>query len=284
VTNRAKTSNRKVLLMAVRRSKSKKTPLTKLGRAGMAELLTRNGEILRQLQILQGLPKLNERSSPQEAWAIEDWRKRLMSLMADNAALAANPTNVDTSASDADRVAQMWTVLGSCIDDLDSDSKRQTRGFLLHVGWHEGARLTTRSQIGGGPGRSFFQFEAYRAKEALQYAEQLGVMDKVAAVTSNAVADINAARDALPNYGDQGASNFPDGNLIQDLLLSNDLFGTYLVRIAFRKVPAPIPASNTDQAAYWYQYWKVTGGDPDTLKATFKAEADEVDSLVPPES
>ncbi|MBY5871333.1 hypothetical protein HFN53_04770 [Rhizobium leguminosarum] len=64
------------------------------------------------------------------------------------------------------------------------------------------------------------------------------------------------------------------------MLEENDSFGTYLVRIAFRKVAASIGEANTDHAEYWYRYWNVSGGNPDQLKKTFVKEADEVDALL----
>src|SRR5580704_18706709 len=90
--------------------------------------------------------------------------------------------NVDVNASDSDRAAVMWGVVSDVVEDMQSQSpaniKRNTKNFLLHVSWHEGRFLHTRVQDPRhpgeppGPGRSFFQFEPIRAKEAVDYAIQ----------------------------------------------------------------------------------------------------------------
>jgi hypothetical protein len=245
-------------------------------------LLSKNGEILRQLKLIQELGASDTRAATTEA--LEAWRTVLLRDLAREAALVTSD-NVDTSAKPAARVAQIWPLLGAVVDDLDSNQsaadRLKGRGFLLHVAWHEGARLTTRYQNGGGPARSFFQFEAFRAKEAMEYAQQKGWLATLSTVSAETETKLKAAATALPKYGDTNASQFPANNLVHDLLVGNDLFGAYLARIAFKKVTAAIPASNKDQAAYWYKWWKVTGGDPDELKKTFEAEADEVDKLIP---
>ena len=179
----------------------------------------------------------------------------------------------------------MWDVLGACVDDLDASAaaavKLRVKGFLLHVAWHEGARLKARSQMSNRPARSFFQFEAFRAKEALAYSQKKGWLGQLATVAPHPGPHLMAAWGALPSLGYNHDSYYPSGNLIEDLLLSNDLFGAYLCRIAFKMVTGAIPASKEDQATYWYDNWKKTGGDSDALRKTFRREADEVDLLIP---
>jgi hypothetical protein len=136
-------------------------------------------------------------------------------------------------------------------------------------------KLTKREQI-QGPARSFFQFEAPRAKDAGLYAKQKKYLDDLAAVSGESEDQLSVAVSALPDKD----SSFPDDNLIHTLLKAADLFGCYLARIAFKKVTAVIPASNSGHAQYWYTYWKVTGGNEEKLKKIFEQEAAEVDRLL----
>jgi hypothetical protein len=187
--------------------------------------------------------------------------------------------NVDTSARPADRAAQMLSLLEVTESDLDTAQSASFRNnvtrFLLHVSWHEGAKLTRREQMQGGPARSFFQFEMGRAKDAGDLAIEKGLVGKLAAVSGRSELVLRTAINGLSS-----GSSFPDGNLIRTLLTANDLFGCYLARIAFKRISAPIPRTTAGHATYWYEHWKVTGGDPDTLKKVFTREANEVDALV----
>ncbi|MEO5337819.1 MAG: hypothetical protein H7841_13145 [Magnetospirillum sp. WYHS-4] len=193
--------------------------------------------------------------------------------------------NVDVTQPLATRVATFWDLLGQMSADLDGASQPaaqdNAKRFLLHVAAHEGAMISLREQMAGGPARSFFQFEAHRAKDTLTYAQPRPFMAKLAAVGGCSVDDLAAATAALPSYGTPDAPFFPDGNLVQDLLAGNDLFGIYLARVAFKKIPAAIPVGNAAHGQYWYQYWKVSGGDPSQLVATFAQEADKVDAAIP---
>jgi hypothetical protein len=215
-------------------------------------------------------------------------RSHLVALLGQrNHALAA-PLNVDPSAPPEERVAQFWTILGSVVGDLDSAASAAVRAiierFLLHVAWHEGAKLTARAQFGDGPARSFFQLEAHRAKDAADYAQVKGWVGKLATAAGVSDAEITAAAAALPSFdpNDPDASaKFPSPNAIGDALGKNDLFGAYLTRIAFKKVPEAIPETNAEQAAYWYDNWKRSGGDPQQLQQIFKAESDAADQLIP---
>jgi hypothetical protein len=80
-------------------------------------------------------------------------------LAAARAVAASRSTagNVDINASDAARVAAFWALAEKTETALNANLKR----FLLHVAWHEGRQLRTRTQNGGGPGRGFFQFEPH---------------------------------------------------------------------------------------------------------------------------
>lgn len=191
----------------------------------------------------------------------------------------SNEDNVDTSAKPAERAQQMWTLLDLVASDLDASetaaSRDNIKRFLLHVSWHEGAKLTKREQMNNGPARSFFQFEMARAKDAGDYAIQKGWAGKLAAVSGHTEKEI---QDGIA--GLSSGSSFPEKNLIHTLLKTHDLFGSYMARIAFKRVNTAIPTTNAKHAEYWYKYWKVTGGDPETLKKIFAKSADEVDALL----
>ncbi len=105
------------------------------------------------------------------------------------------------------------------VDQLDetatSDAKKNTVLFLTRVAWHEGALLTARRQNGGGPGRSFFQYEPAKAKDRVDYA-----------VTKKVIGDIAAAGGSTPKRVEDSArdlvlgSPWPNGGLIEKLLAS----------------------------------------------------------------
>lgn len=185
------------------------------------------------------------------------------------------------------RVSAFWPILGEAVDSLDAGRDEATRAnvrrFLLHVAWHEGMHLTKREQLNGGPGRSFFQFEAYRAKETLQYAQKKGLLGLLAGGDATLAAELPAATAELPDYqsGVTSCSFFPAGCRIEALLTGDDGFATRLARIAFRMIPAAIPTDNAGHAEYWYKWWKRSGGDETKLVATVTQEADEVDQLIP---
>jgi hypothetical protein len=185
--------------------------------------------------------------------------------------------NVDVNARPAERKSTMASLITQVVNDLDSSPSDNVKAFVLHLGWHEGAKLKERTQIGGGPGRSFFQFEPPRAKDAVAYAKTKGWLDKLATASGKTAAEIEAAGNALPSSGGNWG-----GNLIETLLTSNDLFGTYLARISLRKIPATIPAGNSQHAEYWADHWKIVFGPPPDRAnkvAQFLANANEVDGL-----
>src|SRR5207253_799912 len=61
------------------------------------------------------------------------------------------------------------------VDNFSGEAYEAARSFLLHMAWHEGARLAMRVQapLAGaaqpGPARSFWQLEAFVAREAWEY-------------------------------------------------------------------------------------------------------------------
>lgn len=253
-------------------------------------ILAQQREILEQLglctQLLSELPGfkiLDETKRGEAQSAILMWHDTLVLAARRNTALVQSAfVDIPDEPDPKKRVLALWPIIEACVDALDTNPSENTKRFLLHVAWHEGDKLRTREQYANGPARSFYQFEAYRAKEALQYARQAGFIDKLAATSGFSKKELKTAEDGLPTYdpNDASCSYFPDGNLVRTLLEENDQFGTYLVRIAFRKVVAAIGQTNEEHADYWYRYWKITGGDQDQLKKKFTKEADEVDALL----
>lgn len=173
---------------------------------------------------------------------------------------ASASDNVDVAATPKDRVNHMRELVAFAVDELDetapSDAKKNTVLFLMRVAWHEGAQLTARRQSGGGPGRSFFQFEPAKAKDGVDHAITKKVIGDVAAAggsTSKRIED--SAKDLVLG------SPWPNGGLIEKLLGGEDeavdLFGIYLARISLKRIPSVIPTDLDGQAEYWAKHWKV---------------------------
>jgi hypothetical protein len=232
---------------------------------------------VRQRDLLEQMTMIKSLGDPPE---LDAWRRHLLAMLEEGSELL-RVRNVDTAAPPAERVSVFWQLLESCVADLDGEASGGFRNnimrFLLHVAWHEGAKLKARKQGGGGPARSFFQFEAPRAKESVLYARAKGWLGKLAVAgetTSDAL--VVAARQVNDTQ-----PAFPAGNHLESLLVTTDLFGVWLARTAFKKLPEDVPASNDGHADYWYRHWKRTGGDPEQLKRVFRRGADEVDRLIP---
>ncbi|GAB3307588.1 glycoside hydrolase family 25 protein [Hymenobacter tenuis] len=198
--------------------------------------------------------------------------------------------NVDTNGQDNVRVATMWGLLTSAINFfLPSENevtKDNIRRFLLHVAWHEGGFLKHRKQNPTGPGRSFFQFEPLRAKEAVAYAKQRQRTDNLLAELARVG---NCSLAALEQAGVEIGPTWPADNLVHELLggaKANDLFAIYLARIAFMAIPAPIGNSPALHAIYWADHWKRkfdTTGENTRVKllVRFEQEAKAADRLLP---
>jgi hypothetical protein len=201
--------------------------------------------------------------------------------------------NVDTNATDAIRVSMMWQLVSDVVEDMQSQSPADVnlniKKFLLHVAWHEGRFLRTRVQDprhpGGppGPGRSFFQFEPPRAKDAVDYAKQKE--------PDKHWLTLLATRSGQTNYALETAStelhlatDWPANNLIERLLRENDLFGVYMTRIVLARLPSAIPVGNAGHAQYWADHWKIGFTPPEDrneLTTRFTNEANAVDQLIP---
>lgn len=234
----------------------------------------------RAIQIARAMKDLNDASIANRAGFTADTDGPALWVNLLNEALCslANEDNVDTSATPQERATQMWTLLGIMGSDLDAadsaTARENARRFLLRLTWHEGARLTKREQIGGGPGRGFFQFEMSKAKDGGDYAKQKKWLPKLAAVSSHSEQNLTAG------FGELTAgTDFPANNLIHKLLRTHDLFGCYLARIALKRLSEAIPTTIEGHAAYWFKHWKVKG-DEGSLTKIFIAAAKEVDKLV----
>src|SRR5262245_32229570 len=195
--------------------------------------------------------------------------------------------NVTLPGSHASRAREMVQLIDQVLAILDPSATPAARAtparFLLRVAWHEGDRLRARAQYGDGPARSFFQLEAHRARDAGDYARTKGWLGTLGTLAGALEEELRDAFLALPswNAADPAASAwFPAGNQVGTLLEESDAFAIALARIAFKKVPAAIPASIDDQAAYWYQHWKRAGGNPGALQSAFAAEASSLETML----
>jgi hypothetical protein len=197
---------------------------------------------------------------------------------------APRPGDIITEHDPGKRALYLIPIISAAENDLDSSPSDNIKRFLMHVAWHEGATLTTRVQYSNGPAKSFYQFEAFRAKEAMLLAQTLGVADKVATAAAYTKAQLMSATTQLPDYDPNNSqcSYFPTGNLIASLLVTNDQFGTYIARIDLKQFSQAIGSTNSQHADYWAQYWKranVTAQE----KAAFVQEANQVDALIVPQ-
>jgi hypothetical protein len=198
-----------------------------------------------------------------------------------------NPGNVSFHDSPGDRAKALLRVIGAVLEQGDYDSdvapaeRLNVALFLLSVAWHEGARLSTRTQVPQGPGRSFYQFEPPRARESVEYAKQhddeRSWLDDLAAAAGHPKSDILTAAKHLDG------GDWPAGNLLDQRLRNDDLFATILIRVAIKKLPQAIPSGAGGHAEYWAGQWKrVFDSDDDRTEqiATFTTEANEVRALV----
>ena len=263
-------------------AKSSKTITTELRLP--PELLVYQRQILEQMQLCQNLMVGASESHASVQMALIDWYLTLAAATSGSARSRAYSINdIPDEPDPGKRAMAFFPIVSAIVNDLDPPHQDNTKRFLIHVAWHEGKRLTTRLQI-KGPAKSFFQFEAYRAKGAIARAQTNGVLAKVVAASGKTAAEIAANAGALPDYdpNDSACSVFPAGNLIGSLLETNDQFGSYLARIDFTRFAAPIGNTNGSHADYWYQYWKGSSGNEASLKARFIQEANEVDVLIVP--
>lgn len=202
--------------------------------------------------------------------------------------------NVNVDANDATRVASMWELISDAVDDIQSQSsadvKDNVKRFLLHVAWHEGRFLRTRVQdpknngATPGPGRSFFQLEPPRAKDAVDYAKQREPdrhwLTLLATRSGLSKQELETASIELL----LSATTWPANSKIETCLRESDLFGVYMTRMALARLPAVIPPGNREHATYWADNWKKIFKSPEErelLIARFIEECKMVDALVP---
>lgn len=188
--------------------------------------------------------------------------------------------NVPLDAAPEVRARAMRAIVKDVIQKIGGNPAVET--FMMRTAWHEGARLTARRQIGGGPGRSFFQFEPAKAKDGVDKAnrkpEHIALLAGAGGTTTTA---LTTAAAALVLGQPWPAQNLID-HLLGDEAAASDLFAAFLCRFSLLLVPKPIPTGLDDQAEYWAQHWKVKfqpPADRATKIAQFKANANTLDAL-----
>lgn len=203
---------------------------------------------------------------------------------------AANITN---SAPDGVRAFQFLRTARACIADLHGErplaARENMARFLLHVAWH-GSRLRFRRQgrdasgDGDGPGRGLVPFEAHRARDTLirlARAPADRLAHRLGDIAGLGWPGLVRAAHSLPEWGHGGrGAHFPEGHIIEGLLERSDQFNLYLARAAFLLIPPAVPIGNTNQAEYWFAFWRVSAPDPDASRLAFRTDADMVDALI----
>lgn len=246
-------------------------------RNGLIDQMYRTQEVLKAV------------TDPSVASALKGWHTHIGRVLLGSFDIPVAPTNVDTNASDQDRVTAMWKIVGITTADFDAGgTPDNTSRFMMYIAWHEGARLKYRiQQLGGGvtgPARSFFQIQGASAQTAYNSSSMTDDrINALASYTGSSHDAIVAGFQALTS-----SASFPDGNLIASLLEQSDIFGAYVARALLWTFPAPLPqpplppvAQFQPQADYWFQYWHGDVGDADTLKQQFKDDCATVDPLLP---
>lgn len=181
--------------------------------------------------------------------------------------------NVDIGASDADRAKAYVLIVEQALLELDGVKKDNVIRFLVRTGWHEGAKLTARVQVGGGPARSFLQMEPGAAKDGILRASAKGWSAAVAAAGSISETDLSEAADDLVL-----GSPWPSGNRVESALKTYDLFGVEVGRAYLSASPTQIPTDRTAQANYWESEWHRVSAP--AKKAQWLANARVVDALL----
>lgn len=195
-----------------------------------------------------------------------------------------NALIVDTTQPPASRKAIMLKVIDEVLTTVgeSSNTKENSKKFLLHVAWHEGDKLTTRKQYKGGPARSFYQFEAWRAKDDFEQGilpdkKKLSILAKICVQSEDSL------KSAFKQISAKDKA-YPANNLIGLLMESDDHFATCLARYSLMRYPDAIPTTNEGHANYWFDHWKGTliggsEGDIEALKEKFITASNEVDAV-----
>ncbi|MEX1368658.1 MAG: hypothetical protein AB1Z98_36355 [Nannocystaceae bacterium] len=117
--------------------------------------------------------------------------------------------------------------------------------LLLGTALHEGGGLRYRRQIGGGPGRSFFQIEV---------ATHDDIWDNYLVYNASLAARVE--------------SLIPAGANKLNELENNDNYAAAMCRVHYLRQPGALPAFNDleGQARYWKQYYNTPLGAGTTTK------------------
>ena len=108
------------------------------------------------------------------------------------------------------------------------------KGFLYKVAMAESAGGKHLVQLGGGPGRGYFQFERPTVEDILNHLRDTKAADFIRKKIKN--------RDLLPLVGEN--------------LITYDLeFQVVLARVHLMRFRETIPSDMLGQAKYWKKYW-----------------------------
>lgn len=205
--------------------------------------------------------------------------------------------HVDAKASDKERATTMWDIISRAVEgmygsNVPDDTKLNLKRFLFHVAWHEGMALTARRQKPSGQGRSFYQFETPKARDAIEEAQRRQSLSPPQPWLNLLVASSGKTeRDLLAAYDELVRTNGPwppgETNLVEQLLLSqtNDLFPTYMARMALARIREAVPDKKAygTQAEYWAKHWKEVfkpGQDREAMKSLFETHAKAADAAL----
>jgi hypothetical protein len=185
----------------------------------------------------------------------------------------AKASNVDTGAKPAVRAAQFIELAREAIQSLDGGVGSALLTFHVRTGWHEGADLTKRSQHPQGPGRGFLQMEPGAAIDAISRAVQKKWIDKLAAAAATTSALLKQAVDELAL-----GKPWPAGNLIQESLLTYDLFALMMARAYLSRSVNAVPSDLEAQSEFWEDNWHRV--EDLGKKAKWLADAKRLDKLI----
>jgi hypothetical protein len=117
--------------------------------------------------------------------------------------------------------------------------------LVLGTALHEGGGLRYRRQIGGGPGRSYFQMEGATHDD----------------IWDNYLKYQKALREKIEALLPAGANKHQE-------LENNDNYAAAMCRAHYRRQPGALPAYNDleGQARYWKQYYNTALGAGTTTK------------------